>query len=58
MDEIDHKEEGRRAFGQGLKALDVPYPDWARRALWVRGWYEAEHASRLTPPAGTAKTQR
>ena len=50
MDESLYEEEGRRAFHQGMRALDVPYPDWERRAPWVRGWYEAEHASRTNLP--------
>ncbi|WP_395612306.1 hypothetical protein [Allosphingosinicella sp.] len=58
MDDTNYKEEGRIAFLDGLKALDVPYPDWARRAPWIRGWYEAEHASRINAPVKRTTTKR
>ena len=52
---MDYFEQGRRAFRSGLKALDAPYPDWARRAPWIRGWYEAEHAARLATSRAQGK---
>ena len=46
LPELDAAREGQRAFLNGQKEKDNPYPfgkgTWHLRAAWFRGWKEAQ----------------